>query len=139
MPMFKKDTATADPFGKTNRIVTGTTIKGDISTQTDFRLDGSMEGNFTSEGKLVIGPGGSFKGNINCKNLDIEGTFEGKLQVAEQLNIRAKAVITGEVFVQKLAVEPGAAFNAICHMGKQTATSNKTHVGTKQEPEVTQA
>jgi cytoskeletal protein CcmA (bactofilin family) len=41
-----------DLLGKTNRIVEGTTIKGDIISQADFRLDGKLIGNFQSAGKM---------------------------------------------------------------------------------------
>lgn len=103
-------------LGKTNRIVEGTSIHGDIVTAADFRLDGNVVGNFTSEGKIVIGPTGSVQGDITCKSIDIEGTFSGKLQAAGMLNVKSKAHIMGEVIVGKLAVEPGAKFEASCEM-----------------------
>ena len=51
-----------------------------------------------------------------CKNIDIEGVFSGKLQAEGMLNVKSKAHITGEVIVGKLAVEPGARFEASCEM-----------------------
>ena len=105
-----------DLLGKTNRIVEGTTIKGDIISQADFRLDGELIGNFLSKGKIVIGPAGSVTGDIRCKNADIEGRFNGKIEVAEMLNVKSKAHIIGEVVTGKLSVEPGAEFSASCVM-----------------------
>ena len=118
----KKPKSYTDLLGKTNRLVEGTIIKGNILSQTDFRLDGDLVGNFQSNGKLVIGPAGSIKGDIICKNADIEGRFDGKIQVAEILNVRAKAVIHGEVVCGKLSVEPGAAFSATCIMKTNAKT-----------------
>ncbi len=112
----KKPKSYTDLLGKTNRIVEGTLIKGNILSQADFRLDGDLVGNFQSNGKIVIGPAGSVKGDIVCKNADIEGKFEGKIQVAEILNIKSKASIHGEVVCGKLSVEPGAEFSATCIM-----------------------
>ena len=112
----KKPKSYTDLLGKTNRIVEGTTIKGDISSPADFRLDGHLIGNFESKGKLVIGPAGSVKGDIICKSCDIEGKFDGKILVSEILNLKSKAVIHGEVVCGKLAVEPGAEFSATCVM-----------------------
>ncbi|KQW96262.1 polymer-forming cytoskeletal protein [Flavobacterium sp. Root420] len=103
-------------LGKTNRIVEGTSIIGDIVSKADFRLDGELIGNFTSQGKLVIGPSGIVKGEIICHNADIEGEFQGKLKVLEILNIKATAHIQGEVAVGKLSIEPGAEFIATCTM-----------------------
>lgn len=112
----KKPKSYTDLLGKTNRIVEGTTIKGDIFSPADFRLDGHLIGNFESKGKLVIGPAGSVKGDIICKNCDIEGKFDGKIQVLEILNLKSKAIIHGDVVCGKLAVEPGAEFTATCTM-----------------------
>jgi len=115
--MFEKNPKSyTDLLGKTNRIVEGTVIKGDIISQADFRLDGELIGNFHSSGKIVIGPAGKVIGDIICKNADIEGKFDGRIEVLEILNVKAKAKINGEVIVGKLSVEPGAEFSATCVM-----------------------
>lgn len=115
--MFEKSPKSyTDLLGKTNRIVEGTTIKGDIISPADFRLDGHLVGNFQSKGKIVIGPAASVQGDIICKSADIEGNFDGKIQVQEILNIKSKAHIHGEVICGKLSVEPGAEFSASCVM-----------------------
>jgi cytoskeletal protein CcmA (bactofilin family) len=116
----KKPKSYTDLLGKTNRIVEGTTIHGDIISPADFRLDGELIGNFTSKGKLVIGPAGSVKGDIICNTADIEGKFEGKIKIEDTLNIKQSASIVGEVEIGKLSVEPGAAFNATCVMFTKT-------------------
>ena len=112
----KKPKSYTDLLGKTNRIVEGTVIVGNIVSHADFRLDGNLTGNFQSNGKIVIGITGSVKGDIICKNADIEGKFSGKIQVQEVLNVKSKSVIDGEVICGKLAVEPGANFSASCIM-----------------------
>lgn len=117
--MFDKAKPKEPQFGTTNRIVEGTIITGDINSKADFRLDGILVGNYTSSGKLVIGPSGEVQGDITCKNLDIEGKFTGKLQIAELLSVKSKAVIKGEVLTNKLAIEPGAIFEATCVMKSQ--------------------
>ena len=124
----KKPKSYTDLLGKTNRLVEGTIIKGNILSHADFRLDGDLVGNFHSEGKIVIGPAGSVKGDIVCRNADIEGKFEGKIQVTEILNIKAKASIHGEVVCGKLSVEPGAEFSATCVMktNQKGLTSNES-------------
>lgn len=115
--MFDKNPKSyTDLLGKTNRIVEGTVIKGDIISQADFRLDGELIGNFQSKGKIVIGPAGKVIGDIICRNADIEGKFDGKIEVMEILNVKSKAKIYGEVIVGKLSVEPGAEFSASCVM-----------------------
>ncbi|MBP1222135.1 polymer-forming cytoskeletal protein [Flavobacterium sp. 1355] len=122
-------------LGKTNRIVEGTSIVGDIVSKADFRLDGELIGNFTSQGKLVIGAKGAVKGEIICNNADIEGEFHGKIKVLEILNIKATAKIHGEVLVGKLSIEPGAEFTATCTMiTTSKEIPEKNGKGTEQKP-----
>lgn len=118
--MFEKRTKPyTDLLGKTNRIVEGTIINGNLVSPTDIRLDGQLIGNLQTKGKLVIGPAGSIKGDVVCKNADIEGFFEGIIQVQEVLNVKSKAHIKGDVICGKLSVEPGAEFSATCAMKSQ--------------------
>lgn len=119
--MFEKSSKSyTDLLGKTNRIVEGTIIYGNVVSSADSRLDGHLIGDFKTKGKLVIGPTGNLKGDVVCKNIDIEGKFEGKIQVQEVLNVKSKASIHGEVTCGKLSVEPGADFSASCIMSPTT-------------------
>jgi len=133
----KKPKSYTDLLGKTNRIVEGTIIKGDIISQADFRLDGELTGNFQSKGKIVIGPQGSVYGDIICRNADIEGRYHGKITVIEVLNVKHKAVIHGEVICGKLSVEPGAEFSASCTM-KAISKNNIANDGQPKSEEANQ-
>lgn len=126
--MFEKSAKSyTDLLGKTNRIVEGTKIIGNIESVADFRLDGHLLGNFTSKGKLVIGPVGSVTGDISAQNVDVEGKTEGKIMVEDVLNVKATATIIGEVTCGKLSVEPGAKFTATCTMKSEHAKSLPAH------------
>lgn len=99
-----------------NRISAGTVITGDIKAKGGFRIEGTLKGTLATSGKVVISKGGLIDGTLNCQNADFEGRFTGKLMVHEILTLRSSAVIDGEVIAGKLAVEPGATFNATCEM-----------------------
>ena len=115
--MFKKTGKNyTDLLGKTNRIVEGTTIVGTIQTLSDIRLDGILTGDLTTSGRVVLGPKSVVKGNVACRNADIEGVLEGNITVEHTLMVKASASIEGEVVVGKLSVEPGAVFKASCTM-----------------------
>lgn len=116
--------------GQPNRIEKNTKIKGDIVSEADFRIDGKLNGNLKTTGKVVIGKDGYINGKVECVNADIEGKFNGELQVTELLTLKASAVIEGTVSVNKLAVEPGATFNAACTMkGKGAPATASTSNG----------
>lgn len=106
------------PGKSQNRISFGTTIEGDLKSEGGFRIDGTILGTVKTAAKVVIGKEGLITGELECLNADIEGTFTGTLTVHGLLTLKATAVITGDVVANKLAVEPGASFNATCKMGK---------------------
>ena len=122
--MFSDNKKPIDNFGgQPNRIEKNTVIKGDITSQADFRIDGKLDGNVKTSGKVVIGKDGLIKGKVECLNADIEGNFNGELFVSELLSLKSSAKIEGVVNVSKLSVEPGATFNASCTMGKGISSS----------------
>ena len=47
---------------KPNTIVSGTVIKGEISTNGDFRIDGKLIGSINCKGKIVVGQSVSIEG-----------------------------------------------------------------------------
>ena len=68
-----------------NRISKHTKIKGDIISEADFRIDGKLDGNVKTTGKVVIGKDGYIHGKVECVNADIEGSFNGELLVSDLL------------------------------------------------------
>ncbi len=120
----------AEPGSAQNRINEGTKLKGDISSTGFFRIDGTIEGNIKTPSKVVLGKVGVIIGTLTCENADIEGKFEGNLQVSGTLTLRSTAIVEGDVVVGKLVVEQGAIMNASCVMQdgkpKNIATTNQT-------------
>ncbi|MFO8001879.1 MAG: polymer-forming cytoskeletal protein [Marinilabilia sp.] len=102
-----------------NMIGQGTRIVGDIETNGDIRIDGNIEGNVNSKGKVVIGSNGLVKGEVICSNADVAGTLEGKLNVSELLSLKTSSKVNGDLKTGKLNIEPGAIFTGNCTMGDQ--------------------
>ena len=112
----KKSKTTMEATSSQNIIAQGTKIVGDITSQGPFRIDGAIEGNVKTPGKVVVGKSGYIKGTLQGENADFEGKFSGKLHLTGTLSLKSTAHIEGEVIIGKLAVEPGATFNATCSM-----------------------
>jgi cytoskeletal protein CcmA (bactofilin family) len=99
-----------------NLISNGTDITGDIKSNGDIRIDGSLKGNLNTKGKVVIGPTGKISGEVTCKNSEVSGIVEGKIVVGQLLNLKASSRILGDIITAKLAIEPGARFTGNCNM-----------------------
>jgi cytoskeletal protein CcmA (bactofilin family) len=102
--------------GVHNVLAGGTVVSGTIVTESDFRLDGSIEGDINCKGKIVVGPKGSIKGNIISDHAEILGNVEGSIRIKEKLIFKSTASIKGDIFIQTLEIEPGAQFNGSCTM-----------------------
>jgi len=99
-----------------NLVSNGTDIVGDIKSNGDIRIDGSLKGNLSTKGKVVIGPTGRINGEVLCKSSEVSGVIEGKITVNQLLNLKASSKIQGDIFTSKLSIEPGAVFSGNCKM-----------------------
>lgn len=121
----KTKSKTTDLSNQQNRISQGTIITGTVTSKGGFRIDGEIEGTLTTPNRVVIGKSGVLKGNLICDDADIEGRVEGKVTISNLLSLKSAAVIEGEVTVGRLAIEPGATFNATCEMKSSVKTLAK--------------
>ena len=99
-----------------NLIAKGTKIIGGFTTKGDIRIDGIIQGDVKTIGKVVVGHSGEIHGSLEASNAHFEGKLIGKLKLTGTLTLKSSARIEGEVIIEKLAVEPGATFNASCIM-----------------------
>jgi cytoskeletal protein CcmA (bactofilin family) len=99
-----------------NVLASGTTITGNVVTETDFRLDGRIEGDIQCKGKIVVGPKGSIQGKIISENAEVLGFVEGTIRIKEKLVLKSTSIINGDIIIQTLEIEPGARFNGTCNM-----------------------
>ena len=108
--------------GSATLISSGTTLKGDVKSETDLRIDGTIQGNVRSSAKIIVGPTGYVEGNIEGVHADITGKVKGNITVKELLQLREKCMVEGNLIATKLQVDPTATFNGKCQMGAQAAS-----------------
>ncbi|MDZ4668104.1 MAG: polymer-forming cytoskeletal protein [bacterium] len=106
-----------------NVLNAGTKIVGDLNSEGDLRIDGTVKGNIEIKTKLVLGVSSSVDGNVNAQNCDVSGNVNGTITVSELLTIKASAKIQGDISCNKLVIESGAEFN-----GKSTMNSGTNNI-----------
>jgi cytoskeletal protein CcmA (bactofilin family) len=119
-----KSEFTAEPGGSGNGgaaslISTGTTLRGDITSNSDLRIDGTLIGNIISTAKVIIGANGVVEGDVQGQQADILGKVTGTIKVKELLQLKGTSLVSGNIQAGKLQVEPTATFNGECHMNAE--------------------
>ena len=113
----KESMKKAETSAAVNMIGTGTTITGDVQSKGDIRVDGTLKGSVSTEGRVVLGREGVIEGDVACKNADISGTLKAKITVSQLLSLKASSKLNGDIITNKLSIEPGASFTGSCSMG----------------------
>jgi len=101
----------------------GTSMKGDITSNGDIRIDGTLTGNIHCSAKVVIGAGGVVQGDINGQQADIMGKVSGTIKVKDLLQLKGGSLLNGNIQAGKLQIEPTANFNGECHMTPATESN----------------
>ncbi len=114
----------ASPSRGSTMIGAGTTITGDLESNGDIRIDGTLKGNLKGKAKIIIGTDGVVVGDIEGLQADIMGHVTGTVKVQELLYLHGKTEVQGDIYAGKLQIEPTAIFNGNCHMGANIVELN---------------
>ncbi len=99
-------------------LIASTKIEGNIDTDMDLRLDGTVKGEVTVNGKVILGQAGTIEGTLNAAEAVIHGRVIGNLFINHLLKLAATAVIEGDISASQFSVEEGAVYRGKCNIGK---------------------
>ena len=99
-----------------SRISQGASLEGNLSSATDIRVDGRVDGTLFSEGKIVAGESARLTGRMFGTNIDFWGGMEGDIYTKDTLSLKASSVVTGNIHVRRIQVEMGAQINGSIRM-----------------------
>lgn len=99
-----------------SRIAECVIINGDISSTSDIRVDGKVNGKVYSENRVVVGETALLSGSLVCSDVDFWGKMEGDIYVKNLLTLKCSAEVNGKLNVRKIQVELGAQINGSCQM-----------------------
>ena len=88
----------------------GVSIKGDVTFGSELVIDGEVEGNITSSGRLTIGTHAIVMGDIQAGFVTIQGSVEGNVRATERCALEAGASLQGDIESPRLAVDENASF-----------------------------
>ncbi|HXJ46822.1 MAG TPA: polymer-forming cytoskeletal protein [Candidatus Dormibacteraeota bacterium] len=99
----------ADASGGPATVNRGIIIKGEISGQGDFFLDGAFEGTVRiPDGMFTVGPNGHVTAEIEAREIIVRGEVVGSLRARERVHISSTGRLTGDMDTRGIVVEDGA-------------------------------
>jgi cytoskeletal protein CcmA (bactofilin family) len=100
-------------------------IKGELSGSEDLYVDGQVEGSIELAGnRLIIGPHGQVRANVNAKGVIVQGKLEGNIRAGERAELTKSAIAVGDIVTQRVAIEEGAYFKGKVDIQRDTAKTD---------------
>ena len=99
--------ATRHAAGFDTVLGSGATLKGDLKSQGNVRLDGTFEGTLEIDGNVLVGETAKITANINAKNVSIGGAVRGNVS-GKKVQLLRTARVWGDITATAISTEEGA-------------------------------
>jgi cytoskeletal protein CcmA (bactofilin family) len=83
------------------------TFKGQVTTEEDLVVEGTLEGIIQSTAQVVVAKGGCVNGTIRARDVEVAGTVEGNIWASRHVLLASTGRIQGDVSAIHLRVEDG--------------------------------
>lgn len=101
----------ATPSARTSRIGQSINFKGEIHSEEDFLVDGSVDGSISvPKHAVVIGAASKVYATIEAHSVLIRGQVEGKINASEKVEISKTGRFKGDLITRRLEIHDGAVF-----------------------------
>jgi cytoskeletal protein CcmA (bactofilin family) len=107
-------------------IGSGVRLRGNLSSDGDVAIDGSLVGNIKSSGHVTVGANGRISGSIQAISVGIAGQVEGNVTAPDSVSLQESANLHGDVETERLEVTLGAIFIGTSKMKPPKATEVAT-------------
>lgn len=95
-------------------------VVGSLRFSDDLLIDGTVEGDISSEGVLSVGQNAVIRAEINTKSVIIHGKVIGNVTVTDRVELKSTAELVGDIQAASLAIEGGAIFIGHSTVGAPT-------------------
>jgi len=130
----KNTMATAGTKTKVSTVLgEGTVFDGNLKTSGTVRVDGTVNGNCTSDEEMILGHEGVVKGNVSAKNIIISGRVDGDITSLGKLEILSTGKVNGNIAARSLVIDEGASFDGKCTITSEVQPVRNTVKSEKNE------
>jgi cytoskeletal protein CcmA (bactofilin family) len=111
-------------------------VRGELSAEGPFRIDGTIEGTVASRAEIVIGESGVVRGDVIGTDVVVAGQIVGNVRCSGHLEILAKGKVEGDIVAQSVRIETGGVFRGTSFMGATNNASKHRSVEAEAEPQL---
>jgi cytoskeletal protein CcmA (bactofilin family) len=94
----------------TTMIGQGLTIEGEITSDEEVVIAGTVRGKLASEGPVVIDAGAVVEADIAASSLSVAGQVTGNVSASERVDLLSGGRLIGDVKAARLTIADGASF-----------------------------
>ena len=98
-------------------------ISGALQLDGMCLIEGTIEGEVSSTGELVISETGVVKARISGSVVRVLGRVVGDIECTTRLELKTGAVVTGNISATGLVIEDGVVYQGYCTMVQRTPLS----------------
>ena len=120
--------APRQPVGFETVLGAGTTLKGELRSQGNVRLDGVFEGTMELDGNVLVGETAKITADINARNISIAGAVRGNV-TGNKVQILRTGRVWGDISAKAITTEEGAFID-----GKITMVSHEAALQSLEPP-----
>ena len=91
-------------------IGTGVTVQGDVRSDGDISIDGTLTGSIAARGTVTIGVNATVKADVSANSVVVIGELRGNIEAEETTTLRSSARLKGNISTVNLEIELGAIF-----------------------------
>ena len=121
----------------------GAILDGPLTTKDSTRIDGTVKGNVTISGALIVGQEGKIYGTVSAVNAYVAGEINGNVSVPQgKIEISDTGKVIGDVTCKGIIIDENAVFQGQCDMAnidKSSAEIAKERAVADKESEETPA
>jgi len=105
--------------GESTVIGAGTVVEGTLKAAMSARIDGTVNGDVTSEGTIVVATEGTVNGNITAVDVKISGTVKGNVTTSGKIELVSNGKLIGDIKTGSLSIAETAVFHGNCKMQEE--------------------
>ncbi len=88
----------------------GITIEGEVSSDEEVVVAGTVRGKLTVDGALTVEPGGIVEADVGASSVSVGGTLTGNVVATDRVDLLAGGRLVGDVKAARVTIADGAVF-----------------------------